>query len=246
MDEIRLAGRRLRRSPSFTAIVVAILAAGIGVNTAMFSIVSGVLLRPLPFAAPEQLVSIGEARAGVVGDGLVSLPVYLSWREHERAVAVAGYSTGSWTLGGDEPIQVSGASVTGNFFAVLGVPLTLGRPFGAAEDDFGGSRSLILSHSLWHIAVRWRSSRDRAIARTRRRPLSGDRRCTSRFRLPQGRATVDSYPVEPGPRCRDDSDMEVPHRCRPSGQRRDCRARAQRARPHSPQRCRGIRIGARA
>jgi putative ABC transport system permease protein len=149
MDDIRLAGRRLRRSPSFTVAVVAILAAGIGVNTAMFSIVSGVLLRPLPFAAPEQLVSIGEARAGVVGDGLVSLPVYLSWREHQRAVAVAGYSPANWTLGGEDPIQVSGASVTGNFFALLGAPFALGRSFGAAEDDFGGPRSLVLSHALW-------------------------------------------------------------------------------------------------
>ncbi|MGH7471600.1 MAG: hypothetical protein ACRENP_26910 [Longimicrobiales bacterium] len=119
METFRFAARLLRRNPMFSAATILILAAGIGVNSAMFSIVSGVLLRPLPFADPDRLILLGETRASVLADARASLATFLAWRDGQRAVAVAAYADTEFRLTGGGPILARGGAVSANFFSLL-------------------------------------------------------------------------------------------------------------------------------
>ena len=148
METFRFAARLLRRAPAFTIATILILATGIGANTAMFSIVSAVLIEPLGFSEPEQLVAIGEVRPNAVGDK-VSVPTFVAWRNGHRGVHVGAYSTGEQILAGAEPAVVTLASVSGNFFALLGEPVLLGRQFTPQDERAGAVRTAILSHALW-------------------------------------------------------------------------------------------------
>src|SRR5580658_5971569 len=137
-QDARYAWRGLRRRPAFTFIAAAMLALGIGVNTAVFSIFYGVLLRPLPYDNPERLALIwasfreaGNARAPVSGTILGE-----SERRNRSLAGVAGIWTISRTFTGDEPEQVKCARVTGNFFDVLGLHAASGRTF--TKEDNGG------------------------------------------------------------------------------------------------------------
>ncbi len=149
MDTFRFAARMLLRSPLFSAATILILAVGIGANSAMFSIVSGVLLRPLPFADPDQLVVLAETRADAVGDTRASLATFLAWRDGQSAVAVAAYSETVFNLTGGDPIVAKGGAVSANFFPFLGESLLHGRSFTVDEDRPSAPRTLILGHSLW-------------------------------------------------------------------------------------------------
>jgi putative ABC transport system permease protein len=150
--DLRYALRGLRRSPSFTAIAVATLALGIGVNTAVLGVVNGVLLRPLPFPRPDRLVMIREdmPEKGMVGM-TASPPNFLDWRSQNRSFTdLAAYSRNSDPLtGSGDPEQVDYASTTGTFFSVLGVRPALGRVYGAAECAAGKDHVVVLSHALW-------------------------------------------------------------------------------------------------
>jgi putative ABC transport system permease protein len=148
-SSLRPALRALRARPAFTAIVVLTLALGIGANTAIFSVVDGVLLRGLPYPEPERLVSAFTTYKDFGKSG-TSLPDFLDWREGAaRAVELAAVADASVTVTGDgAPELATGAAVTGNWFRVLGATPALGRGIGA-DDEIGTQRVAVLGHDYW-------------------------------------------------------------------------------------------------
>jgi putative ABC transport system permease protein len=149
LHDVRYALRSLAKAPGFTAIVVLTLALGIGANTAIFSVLNAVLLRPLPFADPDRLVVVRETY-GQGQTGSVSGPNLLDWRERSRGFAgLAAIRASSRALAGDgEPEEVFIAMVTADFFQVLGVAPALGRGFAPGEDRGTGTVA-VLSDGLW-------------------------------------------------------------------------------------------------
>ncbi len=151
-QDIRYGLRQLLRSPGFTAVAVVTLALGIGANTAIFSVVNGVLLQPLPFHQPENLVMIWNTWA--TGSGTISWAEYHDYKQRGRSFddLAAHSSTSSMNIafGDGEPEQVWRVFVTPNLFPVLGVRPAVGRTF-VPEEGLPGShpRVLLLSHSLW-------------------------------------------------------------------------------------------------
>ena len=156
--DLRFAARGLRRNPGFSAVAVLTLALGIGATTAVFSLVYGVIFRPLPFPNAERLVRIvqvlepagesGEsARAGLTPNQFADL------QEHSTTLAaVGGYSPAPRTLTGlDVPVRLSGAGVTPGLFSGLGVPAALGRTFVKEDADRPVLTDpvVILSHQTW-------------------------------------------------------------------------------------------------
>jgi putative ABC transport system permease protein len=152
LQDIRFALRALRRSPGFTAIAVACLALGIGVNTTVFSFVNATFLRPLPFAAPERLVAVNELyeTSGNEEDE-ISYPNFLDWTRDRRIFAgAATYDTESFNLSdGETPEYLSGGRVETSMFDVLGVRPVLGRGFAPEEGTPGRSRVVVIGHDLW-------------------------------------------------------------------------------------------------
>jgi putative ABC transport system permease protein len=151
-QDLRYAVRTLRRSPSFTAAAVACLALGIGANTAIFSVINGVLLRPLPFRDPSALVMVWERNARQAKDRNVVSPAnYLDWRAQSSTFAdVGAYIDWRANLTGmDEPIEVARAIASATFFAVLGVPAEVGRVYTPDEDGPNGPNVAVLGHRLW-------------------------------------------------------------------------------------------------
>jgi len=153
-DDLRFGLRLLWRHPSFSILALLTLALGIGANTAVFSIVRGVLLKPLPYRQPEQLLWFAgrSARFAAESSG-VSIPELIDVRLQSRTLSsVAAYSffVDKMTVTGiGDPEQVDGMRVTANFFDVLGVPPAAGRTFQAGEDQLGGPRVAVLSHEMW-------------------------------------------------------------------------------------------------
>ena len=146
--------RRLRRSPGFAVAAILILAIGIGANTAVFTVVNSVLLRPLTYSEPDRLYAVSEIVPQFV-DRFPELPVnarhYLEWKQRCACFEdVALADDGEWNLAAPgEPVRLMGARVTGNFFAVLGVSAQLGRTFVAAEGAGGDENVVMLSDALW-------------------------------------------------------------------------------------------------
>ena len=151
-QDVRFGLRMLRKSPGFTAVVVLTLALGIGANTAIFSVVNAVLLRPLPFARPGQLMFLSEAepKAGLTGEG-VSWPAFTVLAESGRSFrAVAGLAGHALTLTGrGEPDDLSTVAVTGEFFSVLATKPLLGRALEPADGRDGAAPVAVLSEGLW-------------------------------------------------------------------------------------------------
>jgi predicted permease len=146
--------RTLRRSPGFAAVVIATLAAGIGANTAIFSIVNGVLLEPLPYREPDRLVTVFERVPGAPVErfGFSAPDITIVTGATRSFDGLAAYRNVSYELSGlaqSERVVVS--RVTPELFSVLGTTPALGRPF-TAEDDAAGARVAILSHALWRRA----------------------------------------------------------------------------------------------
>jgi len=151
-EDLRLAVRKLVRAPSFTLVAVLTLALGIGANTAIFSIVYAVLLRPLPFKDAGRLVMLWETWA-IRGENhvVVSAANFRDWKEQSKSLE---HLATWWGWGGQitingEPTDVSGDSVTSDFFDALGVMPARGRPFSPEEQRHDGFRVVILSDSLW-------------------------------------------------------------------------------------------------
>jgi putative ABC transport system permease protein len=155
LQDLRYGLRMLRKNPGFTAVAVLTLALGIGANTVIFTVLNTVVLRPLPFKDPDQLVRVGESDlhdAPSIGE--VSYPNFLDWRaENHVFERMAAFHTGTFTLiGANEPVHLEGAVVSADLLALLGVAPTLGRSFLQEEDQpTGGStgRPVILSWQLW-------------------------------------------------------------------------------------------------
>jgi predicted permease len=148
-QDARYARRVLARSRGFTVVAVSTLALGIGANTAIFSVVRGVLLRPLPYAHPERLVSITSVIRGM--PTAVSVPDFSDWRAESRTLSgLAAFfvTTTNFTSSG-EPARLIQARVSANFFDVLGVQPTLGRGFRPGEDEQPAPRVAVLSDGLW-------------------------------------------------------------------------------------------------
>ncbi|HVH60981.1 MAG TPA: ABC transporter permease, partial [Candidatus Sulfotelmatobacter sp.] len=142
MQDLRFGLRMLGKKPGFTAVAALTLALGIGANTAIFSLVNGILLIPLPYPNPEQLVSI----TGTYPKGGV-----VAMREQMRTTDVAGYYEGhEFNLTGvGQPVRLTGTLVSAEFFTVLGARPELGRTFLSGEDIPGQDSYVVLSHSLW-------------------------------------------------------------------------------------------------
>jgi predicted permease len=154
LDDLRLAVRRLLRAPGFTAVTVLALALGIGMNTAIFSVVNAALLRPLPYPEPDRLVEIFLPTAAGEARGPVSFVDYQDWRQQSRLFSsMAVFSTVSGlNLRGEgdrEPEQLKTAFVHPDFFATLGVVPEIGRPLVAEDNEPGRNLLVVISHRLW-------------------------------------------------------------------------------------------------
>lgn len=151
MNDLRYACRHLLRNPGFTLVAVLALALGIGANTAIFSVVSAVLLRPLPFPEPERLVAVWENDTRRPSNSPTSYPNFEDWRARNAVferLAVSRANDFTLTERGREAVHVQGAIVTADLFPLLRVNPALGRAFLPGEDE-PGSRVAILSHGLW-------------------------------------------------------------------------------------------------
>jgi putative ABC transport system permease protein len=152
MSDLKFAFRHLRKSPGFTLVAVLTLALGIGANTAIFSIVDAVLLRPLPYPDADRIMVLNES-SGPGQDYSVALPDYFDWRNDntvfEDLAATHKESRNLSGVPGREPERISCASVTRNFFNIVGLRPEIGRTFSQDEDKVGGSPVAVISDRLW-------------------------------------------------------------------------------------------------
>jgi predicted permease len=142
LQDIRYGLRMLRKSPGFTSVAVLTLALGIGANTAIFSVVDGILLVPLPYSEPEQLVSV---KGSYPNGALVAM------REQVRTMDVGAYAEGhDFNLTGvGDPVRLTGTMVSAELLSILGARPELGRTFYRGEDRAGQDNYVVLSHALW-------------------------------------------------------------------------------------------------
>src|SRR4051812_21819048 len=158
VQDVRYAWRTLARSPGFTIVAALTLALGVGATTTMFSVVNGVLLRPLPYREPDRIANLWV----YFGVGAQALPVmspgdFRDYQQRSRSFATLAAGTGSQVIGatgaltdrGSEPERVDVSAVTANFFPLLGVDPRYGRHFLPEEEAPGGPRVVILSSGLW-------------------------------------------------------------------------------------------------
>lgn len=148
--DVRFALRGLRKNPGFTAVAVLTLALGIGANTAVFSIVDGVLLNPIPFAEPDRLVSIYGTNASGTKNS-ISYPNFLDWQRDNRTFEVlAAWRGSSFAFtGSSDPEVLTGQMVAANFFDVLRVQPLFGRVFLTEEDRLGAVPVVVLGEGFW-------------------------------------------------------------------------------------------------
>jgi predicted permease len=149
-QDIRFALHQLRKSPAFAAVAILTLAFGTGANTALFSIVNGVLLNPLSYPQPEQLVEVA-AKSVPFSESSISYPNLVDWiRDNRSFTAIAGYRSDDVTLtASGEAQHIKGMRVSASFFSLLGVKPLIGRNFTADEDRQGAAPVVILSQGLW-------------------------------------------------------------------------------------------------
>jgi putative ABC transport system permease protein len=150
LTDIRLALRMIGKSPGFSIVAVLTLAIGIGANTAIFSFVDAVLLRPLPYPHAERIVNLWETSPGG-GRNAVSTMTFLDWKRRNTVFAsIAAIAGTSYTLTGiDAPVQLHGSRVSAAYFDVMGIPAAMGRTFQPGEDEPGAADVAVLSHRVW-------------------------------------------------------------------------------------------------
>jgi putative ABC transport system permease protein len=153
LQDLRYALRMLAKSPSFTAIAVLALALGIGANAAIFSVVNAVVLRPLPYKSPNELVWLwGTNPQSEIAKETASYPDFNDWRQQAQSFsAMAGFTASSAILGGGdgEAERLRAGFAAGDLFSVLGVEPMIGRKFLEEENVTGKNRVVLLSHALW-------------------------------------------------------------------------------------------------
>ncbi len=150
IQDLRYGLRQLRRNPGFTAVAVITLALGIGANTAIFSVVNGVLLNPLPYPQPDQLVTLHESKPNFE-TGSISYPNFLDWQKENHtfsSMAVARHDSFTLTGVGDAE-QVSAEFISSTFFSLLGVKPVIGRTFTPDENQKGAGAVALISERLW-------------------------------------------------------------------------------------------------
>ena len=150
LQDIRYALRMLAKNPGFTIIAVLTLALGIGANTAIFSVVNGVLLRPLPYPEPDRLVALSEKTANFESSS-ISYPNFLDWqRQNTSFSAMAAYRQDDYSLTGKgETERVRVGMISHGFFEILGIRPVLGRLFTGEEDRLGTSKVALIGGGLW-------------------------------------------------------------------------------------------------
>jgi len=150
LQDVRYGMRMLVKNPGFTAVVVLTLALGIGANTAIFSVVNGVLLSPLPFPNAKRVVSMFQDKPNFP-KGSISYPNFLDWQHDNRTFeSIAAYRWADGSISGvGEPEEVKAQRVSATFFPILGVKPILGRNFSAEEDRRGANPTVIISEGLW-------------------------------------------------------------------------------------------------
>jgi predicted permease len=149
-QDLRYAIRILAKSPAFTIVAILTLALAIGANTALFSVINGVLLNPLPYPQPEQLITLHESKPNF-NTGSISYPNFLDWQKDNHtlsAMAVSrSYSFSLTNLGDAE--QIEGQYVTSDFFPILGVKPAMGRSFAPSDDQIGAAPVALVSAGFW-------------------------------------------------------------------------------------------------
>ncbi len=151
LRDLRYASRSLRKTPAFAAAAILTLALGIGANTAIFSALDGVVLRPLPYHEPDQLVIVALYNRSLKYATDLSYPDFLDWQRSARSFEqmAAFMPLGFDLTNPGSPEHVGGYEVSSGFFSTLGIKLALGRSFSANEDRTGGAPAVVISNRLW-------------------------------------------------------------------------------------------------
>ena len=154
-QDLRYAFRSLVKNPGFTAVAVACLSLGIGVNATIFSVIDGVILRPVPYPDPQQLLVVhSQNHEQRVTRGTPSYQEFKEIRDSASTLAaVAAFANRSLTIadGRGEPERYSGETISWNLFSMLGTQPIIGRDFNADDDKPGAERVVLLSHELWRL-----------------------------------------------------------------------------------------------
>ena len=171
----------LRREPVFAAVAIGVLALGIGANTAMFSLVDGVLFKPMPFPNPERIVRIWETPTPTTANSTTTRNFLELKRQSQsfEALSAESLSTATVPVNG-EPIRLNGRYVSWDHFAVFGMQPLIGRTFRPEEDEPGAERVVILSHAAWQQLFRRRPRHPRPRPAARQRAAPRDRRAAAR------------------------------------------------------------------
>jgi len=150
IQDLAYGWRMLCKSPGFAAIAILTLALGIGANTALFSIVNGVLLNPLPFPQPDQLVALFESKPNFE-TGSVSYPNFRDWQKDNRTFSSLGImrNTAFTLTGAGQGEQLNGQFVSSDVFPILGVKPVIGRIFAVGDDEIGAAANVLISEGLW-------------------------------------------------------------------------------------------------
>jgi predicted permease len=150
--DIRYAFRMLARNPGFAAIAILALALGIGVNTAIFTVVNAVLLQPLPFAEPDRLMELARGFPNGNRGNSISIPKYMVWKDNHvfQSMTLYSFAASGMNLGsGDRPEPVKALQVSSGFFPVFGVSAEAGRTFSDSEDVPNGPALAVVTHEMW-------------------------------------------------------------------------------------------------
>jgi predicted permease len=149
-QDLRFGARMLLKNPGVAAVIIMTLALGIGANAALFSVVNGVLLNPLPYPEPERLVTLHQSKPNFSA-GAIPYPNFRDWKRENQTFSAMAISrgTGFSLVGAGEAERVTGQFVTADFFSVLGVKPLLGRDFSPGEDEPGSGPVALISEDLW-------------------------------------------------------------------------------------------------
>ena len=150
LQDLRYAVRQFLKTPGLTILVIITIALGVGANTALFSVVNGVLLNPLPYPEPDQLVALRESKPNFEW-GTIPYPTFRDWQKDNHTFSsIAVWRGYAFSLTGTgEAEQVNAQLVSSDFFPILGVKPLLGRSFLAGEDEIGAAPIAVISEGLW-------------------------------------------------------------------------------------------------